>query len=247
MPDVAAGACAFVSLRVTETGFLGGRNIVVHQLKFLKTALGNLEIIFPVRRDFVSQLRIEHIHVVFGYFHFGGDVGQFHHFADLHRFIVHQRVRRGLQLKAVFGRIFDDMQCGEKTGNVAGRLMRQPGIQIPEAVEVIDVLAGNDAQDPAFAAVVSGQHGEPVAEHRVQLLQISNGRPRGFQDVHAFIHPFVPRQPEFVTRGRNKLPQSQSPRGGIRADLESAFHQGKPEEFLGDARFFQFGNDELPV
>ena len=131
------------------------------------------------------------------------------------------------------------MQGGQKPGYVPGCFVGKLAIEIPEVVEIVDLLPGDDLENPPFPAVVGSQRREPVAEEAVKIGQVGDGGLGRFLDVHALVDERIPVEPVLVSRRRDELPGSQGPGLGKGMDLESAFNKGKPCQLLRETRLPQ--------
>ena len=157
-----------------------------------------------------------------------------------------RRVGRG-QLEAVFRRIADDEERGDEPGHVPGRLEGQVGEDVPEAVEVVDLLGPDDPLDGRLAAVVGGDGRRPVAEHVVELDHVLDGRPGGLDRVHALVDVLVLLEAVTVARRADELPHAQGPGPGQGPRLEGALDERDPGQLLRQALLAQLLEDHVPV
>ena len=139
------------------------------------------------------------------------------------------------------------MEGRQEARHIAGRLARKALIEIPEIVEVIDVLGPDGSQDAAFTAVVGRQYRGPVAKDIVQFLEVGDGRRRGFVGIHAFIDELIAFEAKLITGRRDELPQPQRPGAGERFDVKAALDQWQPGKFLRESRRLECFQDLGPV
>jgi len=151
-----------------------------------------LQIVFLVRCYSVTQFRIEPNQYLFRNAGEKGHILKFHRPVGFYRFeFAGLELRIRCQIEAISSRITDNVECGQETRHVACGLVGQLMVQIPEAIQIVDVLPRNDSHHPAFTAVVSGQNGQPVSEHAMQFLQITDCRLGRLVGIHSLIDPFI--------------------------------------------------------
>ena len=98
---------------------------------------------------------------------------------DLHLFVDHDffclnfRIERRKSHAMGFG-IIDDVEDCQEPRYVGRCLLGQLDIEIPEIVQVVDLLCLDPVHHGPLAAVVTGEGRCPIPEHLVEFLEISN-------------------------------------------------------------------------
>ena len=139
--------------------------------------------------------------------------------------------------------IAHDRDRGQEAGHVAGRLGGQATVDIPESVQVADLLAADQSLYPVLAAVVAGQRHHPVAEHPVQIAEVVNRSIGRLFRVHPLVDQVAAIEAVSGSGGRDELPHSQGASRGQRAVLEAALDERKPAEFFGKSRLTKLAYD----
>ena len=223
------------------------RNAVGNRNELFRHFEGHLQVIFAVRGHPVPEFGVQADQRVFRHVERFRDVLKLHVFAGLDGFIRPFPFPGLTEIHAVFRRVPDDVQGSQKTRHISGCFIGKLMIEIPEPVQIVQVLSGYDAEHPVLSAIVTGKNRHPVTEHGVQVFQITDGGTGRFLCVHSFIDPLRPVQAIFETRRRNELPEAQRPGFGKGGDLEAALHQRQPGEFFRKPRFLELLDDHGPV
>ena len=84
-----------------------------------------------------------------------GDIPQMNLAVDGGGLIRYGGIHLG-QVYAVFFRGVEDVQGRQKTWYVASRFPWQPFVQVPEIIQIVDVLCFDDTQDTPFTTIIGG-------------------------------------------------------------------------------------------
>ena len=151
------------------------RNAVGDLDQFFRHFQGHLQLIFPVRGHLMPEFGVQTIQGIFRNLKCRSDILKSHVFFGLDFFKGDFFFQWLAEIHTVFYGILDDLNGCQKTRHIACRFIGQLMIEVPEPVQIIQMLTGNYSEYPAFAAVVGSQDGQPIAKHVMQILQITDG------------------------------------------------------------------------
>src|SRR5689334_3773439 len=117
-----------------------------------------------------------------------------------------------------------------------GRSRKRPKIDVTRPLQA--------TPDPIFAGVVRSPSKGPVAELRVERLEILRGGERGALEVPAFVDPKTNLEAVIAARRRHELPRADRCRPRGRARRKSAFDHREKDRVVREPVFLEHRPEE---